>query len=252
MTSNTLLRTVLCLSILLALSSGLTAVEIGSTYREVVLELGRPDGELSSGKRQILTYGKAKVTLNDGKVVSFSPEWDALMAERNQNKADVEAKRNAGLVNHQGKWVRASDLEKELAEKADEARKAQSSGGSGGSGGWLTDYDAAMKLAKAEKKKVLLNFTGSDWCGWCIRLDREVFSQKEFLDYAADNYVLVKLDFPQRSKLPAKLQKQNESLAQKFGIRGFPTIVVLNDNGKVHKQGGYVEGGPKAFIRSLR
>lgn len=249
-------RCLLGLLLLLSFSAVLNALEIGSSHRDVLEELGKPDGELSAGSRQILTYGEAKVTLNDGKVVSFSPQLTELMQERAQQKAEIEAKRESGLVNHKGTWVKASELEKERAEAAAAVSSGGSSAGSGSSGksssGWLTDYDAAMKLAREQNKQVLLNFTGSDWCGWCIKLDKEVFSQKEFLDYAAKNYVLVKLDFPRRTQLSSKLQRQNESLAQQFKISGFPSIVVLNKNGGLHKRGGYVPGGPKAFIKSIR
>jgi len=116
---------------------------------------------------------------------------------------------------------------------------------------WLTDYDAALKQAAAEKKPVLIDFTGSDWCGWCIRLDKEVFSQKEFVDYAAANLVLLKLDFPHKKELPAAEKAQNEKLAKKYKIEGFPTIIVLNPAGKQIGELGYEEGGAANWIASL-
>ncbi len=117
--------------------------------------------------------------------------------------------------------------------------------------GWLTDYDKALKQAAAEKKPVVINFTGSDWCGWCIRLDKEVFSQQEFVNYAKDNVVLVKLDFPRKKPLSEAEKKKNEALAQKFGVRGFPTIVVLDPKGKQLGELGYQKGGAAKWIESL-
>ena len=119
------------------------------------------------------------------------------------------------------------------------------------SGSWLTDYDEALSKAKSENKMVLLDFTGSDWCGWCIKLDKEIFSQKEFKSYAAENLILVELDFPRRKKIPRETQEQNKELQMKYGIRGFPTIIVLNSEGKKVGQLGYMAGGPEAFVSEL-
>ena len=105
--------------------------------------------------------------------------------------------------------------------------------------------------AKAEKKLVLVNFTGSDWCGWCIKLDREVFSKDEFAAYAEKSIVPVKIDFPRRVDQPAELKKANRSLQEKYEIRSFPTIVVLDAEGKETGRLGYRPGGPKAFVEAL-
>src|SRR5215216_7551869 len=88
--------------------------------------------------------------------------------------------------------------------------------------GWLDDVEKAKAQAKAESKKILLDFTGSDWCGWCKKLDAEVFSQQAFKDYAAKHLVLVEVDFPKGFKLAEATSKQNAELAKKFGIRGYP------------------------------
>jgi len=117
---------------------------------------------------------------------------------------------------------------------------------------WLNDYKKAQQEAKANNKFLLLNFTGSDWCGWCIKFDREVLSRTQFKDYARDNLVLVELDFPRRKAQSAELQKQNRELAQQYEVFGFPTIVVLNSGGqKLWKFDGYFPGGPEAFIAEL-
>jgi len=117
---------------------------------------------------------------------------------------------------------------------------------------WLTDFHQAQEEAKAGHKLLLLNFTGSDWCGWCIRLQAEVFSKPEFADYAKQNLVLMELDFPRAKALSSEVRKQNVALAEKYGIDGFPTIVVLNGDGKPVGLLGYVPGGPSAFIEELK
>jgi protein disulfide-isomerase len=117
--------------------------------------------------------------------------------------------------------------------------------------GWGDDYEKGLAQAKAEKKLLVLDFTGSDWCGWCIKLDKEVFSKKEFKDYAKENLVLVEVDFPQSKPQSKALKAQNEKLQSKFGIKGYPTIVVLNGDGKKVGELGYQEGGPGPFIAKL-
>jgi thioredoxin-related protein len=116
---------------------------------------------------------------------------------------------------------------------------------------WLTDVPAALNKAKAEKKLVLLDFTGSDWCIWCLRLENEVFSKPEFVDYAKTNIVLVQIDFPRKKKLSPAQQKANEALAQKFNVAGFPTLIILNAEGRKVGEMGYMPGGPKPFIDQL-
>jgi thioredoxin-related protein len=122
---------------------------------------------------------------------------------------------------------------------------------------WLTDYKKAQQEAKTNNKLLLVNFTGSDWCGFCIQLDRAILSQPQFKDYASKNLVLVEIDFPRRggsrwNAQPAALKKQNEELGQQYQIEGFPTLVVLNSDGKtVWRYDGYFNASPEAFIAEL-
>ncbi len=122
---------------------------------------------------------------------------------------------------------------------------------------WVTDYKKAQDEAKTNHRLVLLNFTGSDWCGWCTQLDRAILKQQQFMDYASKNLVLVVLDYPRRNG-PAwkaqslELKKQNMELAEKFNIEGFPTLVVLSPDGKtVWRYDGYYGGGLAAFLAEL-
>jgi thioredoxin-related protein len=118
---------------------------------------------------------------------------------------------------------------------------------------WLHDYPKAQEEAKTNHKLLFLNFTGSDWCGWCIKFDKEVLSQPQFKNYAHDNLVLLELDFPRRKSQAVEEKKQNVQLAQQYEVLGFPTIVVLNGNGqKVWQFDGYFPGGPEAFIEQLQ
>ncbi len=116
---------------------------------------------------------------------------------------------------------------------------------------WLTDLPTAQAQAKKENKLVLLDFTGSDWCGWCIRLKKEVFDTQEFKDYAAKNLVLVEVDFPRKKQLDPKQRAANNALQEKYKIEGYPTIIVLNGDGKKVGTLGYMKGGPKAFTAEL-
>jgi protein disulfide-isomerase len=116
---------------------------------------------------------------------------------------------------------------------------------------WMTDFTAAGKKAKEEGKDLFINFTGSDWCGWCIRLDKEVFSQKLFIYEAQKRFVFVYVDFPRTKKQPETLKKQNEQLARLYGAESFPTIILAMADGKPYGQTGYVEGGPLAYLQEL-
>jgi thioredoxin-related protein len=117
---------------------------------------------------------------------------------------------------------------------------------------WLTDYTAAKAQALSETKALMLDFTGSDWCPWCVKLDREVFATEKFQDYARKNLVLVKVDFPRRRELAVAEREQNERLAARFGIQGFPTVLVLGPDEKLLGTLGYTPGGGDAFVGELR
>ena len=117
--------------------------------------------------------------------------------------------------------------------------------------GWTDNYEKAAATAKTEKKLMLLDFTGSDWCPWCMKLDSEVFSKPEFKDYAKANLVLIELDFPRGKTLPKHTKDQNTKLESEYAVKGFPTVIVLDADGKKVGQLGYMEGGPKAFIAEL-
>jgi len=98
--------------------------------------------------------------------------------------------------------------------------------------GWLVDFKQAQQQAKSSNKLLLLDFTGSDWCPGCILLHRQVFATDQFRDYASKNFVLVELDFPRARVQRPEVAEQNQTLAEHFGIEVFPTVVILNSDGK--------------------
>lgn len=115
---------------------------------------------------------------------------------------------------------------------------------------WKTSFAEAVAEASQQNKQILLNFTGSDWCPWCVKMDQEVLSQKQFSEFASKNFILVKLDFPRHKKLSPDEKAQNDQLAKKYGIQGFPTFVLVDSSGKeVRRQEGYLEGGPHEFLK---
>ena len=121
---------------------------------------------------------------------------------------------------------------------------------------WHDDLKEAVEISQKENKPLMLFFTGSDWCGWCVRLQKEVFFESEFSEWADKNVVLVELDFPRRKSQPDAIKSQNAQLQQQFQVRGYPTIwfvkADLNSSGQVNLsqlgKTGYVRGGAAAWI----
>ena len=119
--------------------------------------------------------------------------------------------------------------------------------------GWQTDYSQAKEAAQAQGKPMLLDFTGSDWCGWCMKFDKEVFSTPQFQSYAQANLILVKVDFPQQTPQPDAEKSQNKGLQKKYGVEGYPTLLLLSsDEKELFRQGGYTDGGPQPFLEKLQ
>jgi protein disulfide-isomerase len=122
---------------------------------------------------------------------------------------------------------------------------------------WHTDMKEAIKVSNKTKKPLFLFFTGSDWCGWCIRLQKEVLKTAEFAAWAEKNVVLVELDFPRKTAQAAELKQQNAQLAQTFQVRGYPTVWIANaseKDGKVNftalGSSGYLAGGPSKWLEN--
>jgi protein disulfide-isomerase len=121
---------------------------------------------------------------------------------------------------------------------------------------WYNDLNKAVPISIKNDKPLLLFFTGSDWCGWCMRLKKEVFNYPEFKEWTDSNVVMVELDFPRRKKIDSIILNQNRELARIFGVSGYPTVWLVKpqilESSKVNflKLGklGYVAGGPEKWI----
>ena len=117
---------------------------------------------------------------------------------------------------------------------------------------WTTELGQSIETAKAENKAVLVNFTGSDWCKWCFKLRDEVFSKDAFKEYADENLILVKLDFPRSISQSSETKAYNQLLAQKYGVQGFPTIIIFNSQGKPVAKTGYRTGGAANYVSHIK
>ena len=107
---------------------------------------------------------------------------------------------------------------------------------------WYFDLPKAQELAKVENKLVLIDFTGSDWCGWCMKLRKEVFLAPEFNDYARSNLVLVEIDQPRYKPFSLEFLQRNSEIQDKYHAEAFPTLVLLNSAGQeLWRLGGYAE-----------
>jgi thioredoxin-related protein len=117
---------------------------------------------------------------------------------------------------------------------------------------WTSDFAAAKKQATESKHDLLIDFTGSDWCGWCIKLKDEVFNHDAFKDGVKDRFVLVEIDFPRdKSKLSEEIQSQNKELGEAFAVQGYPTIVLADAEGRPYAYTGYQPGGPEKYLEHL-
>ncbi len=117
--------------------------------------------------------------------------------------------------------------------------------------GWMNDFEAAKAKAKKEGKDLLIDFTGSDWCGWCIKLNKEVFEQEVFKKEAPLRFILVELDFPRKKELSETLKKQNASLRDRYSVEGFPTVMICDADGRPYAKTGYRSGKPEDYLQHL-
>ena len=119
---------------------------------------------------------------------------------------------------------------------------------------WETSYKNSIIKAQNQNKKIILVFQGSDWCGPCIKLSKEIWSTEEFIAYSKINYILIQADFPRKKKnaLTKEQQKINNFLAEKYNPNGyFPFVVVLNEYGEVLGETSYKKTTPKQYINLL-
>lgn len=128
---------------------------------------------------------------------------------------------------------------------------APASEGRGNRINWLQNYDEAIRTARASSKPIVILFTGSDWCTWCIKLEDEALNTQEFADAAGDKFVFVKLDFPLNRTQPADIAAQNKRLQKQFAVQGYPTVVILDSEQRSIGTTGYRPGGGKQYATYL-
>ena len=169
-------------------------------------------------------------------LIIVSPDGETIT---NNGRGDVSGNPKGALA----KWTKSETSTPTATANSSEKKK---SGGSDSK--WLTNLDDALKEAKKSDKAVLVNFTGSDWCGWCIRLKKEVFSQDEFKDWAKKNVVLLEADFPRRKPTLGDAREIKKRVGG--DVRGYPTILFLDAEGKVKGKSGYMRGGPANWVKN--
>ena len=117
---------------------------------------------------------------------------------------------------------------------------------------WTTDYQGALQESKATGKPIFLFFTGSDWCIWCKRLESEVLNTPEFVKATRNDYIFVMVDLPMEFDLSPSLEEQNDALKAQYGVKSFPTVLMVDGNEKVLLTTGYRSGGGKRYANYLR
>ena len=170
-----------------------------------------------------------------------------LVAPDGEKELDRTVGYDTELVKKLKKTVKKNAVDAKKKSGEDAADKE--AGEAGEELAWLTDFEAAKKRAAAEKKPILMFFTGSDWCIWCQRLHQDVLDKDEFKDFS-EKLVLVELDFPQEKQLPDELKKQNAELAEKFKVDGYPCTVVLESDGETKL--GTLSGYSKEYIAKIQ
>lgn len=194
-------------------------VKIGDTYEAVIAEKGIPTGRMGAGAMLLLRYPDQTIKLKNGIVVA--------------------------LEISQGSTVPSP-----VHSATPPAKRATT--GTAVSTQWTTNFMGALEQAKTQERHVFVFFTGSDWCSWCQRLNREILSTPEFQQYASEKLVLVELDFPKSKPQSPDLAEQNAKLANFFHIKGYPTVIILDSAGKPVGRLGYQEGGPGPFLQKLQ
>ena len=206
-------------------------VALDDSYEHVIAEKGQPLGRASTGDSVILRYADGSIRLKGGKVVAVNTRAAAGGGAATVTPVAAAAGAAAPIA----KSVTS-------AEASSAASPLE----------WRTEYRTALVEAKEQHRHVFLFFTGSDWCGWCKRLQREILSTPEFARFAGEKLILVELDYPRAKPQAPELKRQNAVLQRSYQIEGYPTVVVLDENGKTVGRLGYQEGGPGPFIEALK
>lgn len=128
-----------------------------------------------------------------------------------------------------------------------ESHEPRQSNSAESSGVWLDSYETAIAQSQQTGKPILADFTGSDWCHWCVKLKQDVFVTDSFQAWANENVILLELDYPKRSPQSADLKQQNQQLASRYGVNSYPTVLLIDGNGQVIGKLGYMKD-PQQWI----
>jgi thioredoxin-related protein len=185
--------------------------------------------------------------MGDARIKNLSPDLQKHFHYNETAAAAIEQKQAQAT-----KAYRVQIIHQGAARPADESIEAAAPASPQSSVEWLTDLPAALNRARSEGKLVLLDFTGSDWCPWCIKLDHDILSAPDFTAYAQNKLVLVKVDFPRHTPLSENLKDANEKLGRRYNVDGYPTCILVDASGnELGRQVGYREGGVSAFLTEL-
>lgn len=180
--------------------------------------------------------------MGNAKLKQLSPELQKHFGYDAKQAAEVEQKQAAASAQYHTQWVSRASSRPLAGESTVQAEGLT----------WSLDFSQALARLKTGNKMVLVDFTGSDWCPWCVKFDKDVLSTGKFAAYAENNLVLVLADFPRHTAQSGALKQANRELADKFHVSGYPTLLVLNSAGQeIGRQAGYSPGGPDAFIAKL-
>jgi len=196
------------------------AVSVGEPYDQVIAEKGQPIGTMDSGTTRVATFSDVTIKFRNDVLVSIRTSDRALAVPAT---SPVPSHRGSPAGSYTGEAV------------------------------WESDLETAVSQAKARKCNILVLYTGSDWCPWCRKMDAEVYSQPEFAQYSHEKLVLLKLDFLRHTPQSDQAKAQNAEMAKRYDVRAYPTVVVIDANGKaLGRIVGYHEGGSSGFISMLR
>ena len=230
------------ISSLAAVGQGINGVTPGMSRADVIALLGTPQGSLTRGADEIVLFSNGTVTFREGKLLSCKLSSPGPSdAKPRPHTEPSPAGEDAKQTLHFPPPSQASPS------------MPPATAGRIGAFDWQTDFAKAAVDAAQAHRYMLLDFTGSDWCHFCIKLDGEVFSTPEFKSFAAIKFVCVQLDFPRQHPLSAMLKKQNTELAKAYAIRGYPTVIILSPTGElVGRQVGYRGDGPQKYTAMLQ
>jgi len=185
--------------------------------------------------------------MGNAKLKNLSPDLQTHFKFDPAKAKEIEAKQAENKAAYHNQLVHQSD-----AHPPDMTRDSSVKPAAATAAVWREDYPGALKQAQSENKMVLLDFTGSDWCGWCMKFDADVLSTGKFKDYAGQKLELVKVDFPHHTPQSPDQARANAALGAQCHVDGYPTFILLNAYGKeLGRQVGYQAGGPEAFIAEL-